>query len=165
MPWEKIIVNVHGFSVLQQNFNRGEIIFLTKKFGHVVKKVEKPGRHRIVFQKNQSVNFITKSHTSWRRKCVWKFITEQIKQETVIYSSTRYLHDYCNFVQPFNPTVSRRFSAMKVLDDPSTIALWVNNRNQRYSLLVTHCRSLATCIDFTFYLNKRVYNKNNKWSR
>ena len=49
---EKIIVNVHGFSVLQQNFNRGEIIFLTKKIGHVVKKVEKPGsRHRIVFQK------------------------------------------------------------------------------------------------------------------
>jgi len=32
---EKIIVNVHGFSVLHQNFNRGDITFLTKKFrGH-----------------------------------------------------------------------------------------------------------------------------------
>ena len=29
---EKIIVNVHGFSVLQQNFNRADITFLTKIF-------------------------------------------------------------------------------------------------------------------------------------
>ena len=28
----KIIINAHGFSVLQQNFNRGDITFLTKKF-------------------------------------------------------------------------------------------------------------------------------------
>jgi len=32
MPWKKIIVNVHGFSVLQQNFNRADITFLTKIF-------------------------------------------------------------------------------------------------------------------------------------
>jgi len=31
MPVKKIIVNVHGFGVLQQNFNRGDITFLTKK--------------------------------------------------------------------------------------------------------------------------------------
>ena len=29
---EKITVNMNGFSVLQQNFNRGDITFLTKKF-------------------------------------------------------------------------------------------------------------------------------------
>ena len=40
---EKIIVNAHGFSVLRRNFNRGDVTFLTKKFGDVVKKGEKPG--------------------------------------------------------------------------------------------------------------------------
>ena len=40
---KKITVNVHGFRVLQQNFNRGDITFLTKNLGDVVKKVEKPG--------------------------------------------------------------------------------------------------------------------------
>ena len=30
--------NVHGFFVLQQNFNRGDITFLTKNLGDVVKK-------------------------------------------------------------------------------------------------------------------------------
>ena len=34
----KIIANVHGFRVLQQNFNRGDITFLTKKFWGRVKK-------------------------------------------------------------------------------------------------------------------------------
>ena len=34
---------MHGFRVLQQNFNRGDITFLTKNLGDVVKKVEKPG--------------------------------------------------------------------------------------------------------------------------
>ena len=29
---EKIIVHVHGFSVLQQNFIRGDVTFLTKIF-------------------------------------------------------------------------------------------------------------------------------------
>ena len=40
---EKITVNVLGFSVLQQNFNRGDITFLTKKFWGRGKKTEKPG--------------------------------------------------------------------------------------------------------------------------
>jgi len=35
---KKIIVNVHGFSVLRQNFNRGDITFLTKYSGGAVKK-------------------------------------------------------------------------------------------------------------------------------
>ena len=37
MPWKNM---PHGFSVLQQNFNRGDITFLTKKIGGRGKKVE-----------------------------------------------------------------------------------------------------------------------------
>jgi len=43
----KIIANVHGFRVLQQNFNRGDITFLTKKFwGRVKKRLKNQDVHR-----------------------------------------------------------------------------------------------------------------------